>query len=34
MSSLLFWISAAAVAVAVNVALVKCGPALFALLNP
>ena len=33
MKTLLFWISAAAAAVAVNVALVKCGPALFRLLN-
>jgi len=33
MRSFLFWFTAAAVAVAVNVALVKCGPALFRLLN-
>lgn len=32
MRSLLFWLSAAAVAVAVNVALVKAGPTIFKLI--
>jgi len=33
MKTLLFWISAAAAAVAGNVFLVKCGPAVFRFLN-
>lgn len=33
MRSLLFWISAAAAALAVNLSLIKCGPAFFRFLT-